>query len=67
MLIKTGMGMAQAHAAASTVYWERLQGALSTFSDKAMYLLVVARTALCAKGTCSKYLVAHDAAMMSFA
>lgn len=48
MAINTGA--AQADAAASALSWERLQGAVATMIDKAMYLLVIARTPLCERG-----------------
>ena len=48
MIVKTGT--AQADAAASALNWERLQGAVATMTDKAMYLLVIARTPLCERG-----------------
>ena len=48
MIIKTGT--AQADAAASALSWERLQGAVATMTDKAMYLLVIARTPVCDRG-----------------
>lgn len=48
MIVKTGT--AQADAAASALSWERLQGAVATMTDKAMYLLVIARTPLCERG-----------------
>ena len=48
IIVKTGT--AQTDAAASELSWERLQGAVATMTDKAMYLLVVARTPLCERG-----------------
>ena len=48
MIIKTGT--AQTHAAATALNWERLRGAVATMTDKAMYLLVAARTPLCERG-----------------
>ena len=50
MAVKTGT--AQANAAASALEWERLQGAVATMTDKAMYLLVIARTPVCERGGC---------------
>ena len=58
MLISTGMVQTDA---ASTVDWERMQGALATTTDKAMYVLVIARTALCEKGMCGSCKLVHAA------
>lgn len=56
MLINTGM--AQANAAVSTIDWG-MQDALAIITDKAMYLLVIARSALCEKGRCGGYQLIH--------
>ena len=50
VLMAINTGVAQADAAASELNWERLQAAVATMIDKAMYVLVIARTSLCERG-----------------
>lgn len=50
VLMAINTGIVQADAAASALSWARLQGAVATITDKAMYVLVIARSSLCERG-----------------